>query len=63
MLTKVMAYGRDKNKNIIENNIDIVKAYFEKQNIELEYYYTESKLANAAVESILEVENRVKDDT
>ena len=50
MLVKVMAYGRDKNKNIVTNNLDIVKAYFEKQNIDLEYYYTETKLANIADE-------------
>ncbi|MBR6689141.1 MAG: VanW family protein [Clostridia bacterium] len=63
MLTKVMAYGRDKNKNIITNNLDIVKAYFEKQNVELECYYTENKLTNVASEAILEVDERVKDDT
>ncbi len=63
MLVKVMAYGRDKNKNIVANNLDIVKALFEKQNVELEYYYTESKLTNVATEAILEVDERVKDDT
>lgn len=63
MLSKVMAYGRDKNKNIVTNNLDIVKAYFEKQNFELEYSYAENKLTNAASEAILEVDERVKDDT
>ncbi len=63
MLVKVMAYGRDKNKNIVTNNLDIIKAYFEKQNVDLEYYYTENKLANIADEAILEIDERVKDDT
>ena len=63
MVVEVMAYGRDKNKNIVMNNLDIVKAYFEKQNIDLKYSYTENKLANVATEAILEVDERVKDDT
>ena len=63
MVVEVMAYGRDKNKNIVINNLDIVKAYFEKQNIDLKYTYTENKLANVATEAILEVDERVKDDT
>ncbi len=63
MIVEIMAYGRDKNKNIVLNNLDIVKAYFEKQNVDLKYSYTENKLANVAAEAILEVDERVKDDT
>ena len=63
MLVKVMAYGRDKNKNIVTNNLDIVKAYFEKQNVDLEYYYTDTKIATKADEDIFEIDERVKDDT
>jgi len=46
--SKIMAYGRD--GNLVENNINIAKAYFKKQNIDIVYCYSESKLANVASE-------------
>jgi len=59
--SKIMAYGRD--GNLVENNINIAKAYFKKQNIDIVYCYSESKLANVASEISQQIEGRVIDDS
>lgn len=59
-VAKIMSYGRD--SNILINNINIFKALFNKQNIEISYYHSESKLSSITSEISLDIENRVIDD-
>lgn len=58
---KIMAYGRD--KDLLTNNINIVKAWFEKQEIEIAYQYSDGKLNNIAKEVATSIEDKVIDDS
>ncbi len=48
----IMEYGR--NKDLIKNNIDVVKAIFKNQNIDMAYTYNEEKLA-AVIKEVKEI--------
>ncbi|MBR6641108.1 MAG: VanW family protein, partial [Clostridia bacterium] len=60
-IKKVMGFGRE--KNIVQNNVDVLKAMFGKVTIEPAYTYSEAKLTNIALEITAGVEGRVKDDS
>lgn len=57
---QIMAFGRA--GNILDNNLDIIKAYFDKHEIDIVYYYSEAKLSNIAAEVSASIEGRVIDD-
>ena len=60
-INNIMSFGR--NENIIQNNLDIVKAFFNKKQIEIVYEYSEAKLTNISAEVTSGIEGRVKDDS
>lgn len=59
--SKIMAFGRD--GNLINNNINILKALFKKHEIEIEYYYSDSKLNDVATQVAEGIDEKVIDDT
>lgn len=60
-LKNAMSFGRD--KNLVLNNIDILKAIFKKKNIEIVYTYSDPKITSLAAEVTAEVDGKVQDDT
>lgn len=60
-LKNAMDFGR--NKNLVLNNVDIFKALFKKQDIEIVYTYSDPKLTNLSAEVTAEVDERVQDDS
>lgn len=57
----VMNFGRS--GNIINDNIEILKALFKKKNVDIEYTYNNDKLEDVIKNIDLSVENRFVDDT
>lgn len=60
-LKNAMGFGRD--KNLVLNNIDILKALFKKENIEIIYTYSEPKITSLAAEVTSEIDGKVQDDS
>ncbi|MEG2459589.1 MAG: VanW family protein [Clostridia bacterium] len=60
--TKKNVYDFGRNKNIFENNLDILKAMFKKKNIDIAYKYDELKLENKIQMLTQSLENKVVDD-
>lgn len=58
--SKIMAFGRD--DGLIKNNANIFKALFKKQEIEIEYYYSDSKLNDLATQVSEGIDEKVIDD-
>jgi len=59
--SKIMDFGR--NDNWVNNNINILKNYFNKQEIDIVYSYSETKLGNLAAEVAAGIEGKVIDDS
>lgn len=57
---RVMEFGR--NRNLVKNNLDILKAFFSKQDIEVSYKYNEEKLEEICKNIELTLKDRFVDD-
>ena len=60
-LKNVMDYGRD--SNILKNNINVLKALFQKQVKEIEYTYSEEKLDKIVEDIRANIQNQVVNDS
>lgn len=59
-IRKIMGFGRD--SNLFQNNINIIKAYFSKVDIQPEYQYNEEKIESILKNIDLTVKDRFVDD-
>lgn len=60
-INNIMNFGRA--ENIVLNNVDILKAMFNKHVIQPSYQYSEAKLTNISAEITSGIEGRVQDDS